>query len=325
MKIVTICDANMLRPDVSVVIPTYNRISMLEEALASLYAQDYEGTVEIVVVDDNSRDGTPQIIRQRHPDVNLLSLPRNVGPSAARNKGISTVNGQFIAFLDSDDLWESNYLESQMALLKGTGSVDARYFGVSDVFVWEMENDKRYKKSQKPKTKYSSALHHLLSGGSFVSTPSAVVLPRQLLDEVGCFDESLRLGEDTDLYTRAVLAGYNPLFTESASVVRRKHGNEQAMTVENIGRRVQNRLKAAKNYYPLSKQQLGDITLPRIYAEIYTNFASNYYREHHYLSWIRLSLISARHSSLQAMMRNIVSDVRDSTKDFLRNVKPSVL
>ena len=324
MKIYTPNNENAPVPDISIVIPTHNRISMLREAIASLYAQNYEGAVEVIVVDDNSQDGTSEAIHQNYPDINLMTLPKNVGPSAARNKGISIVKGKFVAFLDSDDLWEPNYLQSQISLFQGCNG-NGRHFGVSDIVIWDTFSGKRYRKSQKPKTKYSSALHHLLSGGSFVSTPSAVVLPRQLLDEVGYFDESLRLGEDTDFYTRAVLAGYNPLFTESASVVRRKHGNEQAMTVENIGRRVQNRLKAAKKYYPLTKQQLGDITLPRIYTEIYTNFASNYYREHHYLSWIRLSLISARHSSLQAMMRNIVSDVRDSTKDFLRNVKPSVL
>ncbi len=321
MKIVTTYDVSILMTDVSVVIPTYNRLSMLEEALASLYNQNYEGTVEVIVVDDNSQDGTPQIIRQKHPDINLLSLSKNVGPSAARNKGISIANGRFVAFLDSDDLWEPHHLKSQMSLLKDSGGVNANHFGVSDISVWDMENNRQYRKSQRPKEKYSSTLHHLLSGGSFVSTPSAVVFSRNLLNAIGFFDENLRLGEDTDLYTRAIISGCYPVFTELPSVVRRKHGNGQAMTVSNIGYRVQNRLRAAEKYYPLAKQHLDKVTLQNIHAEIYANFASHYYREQHYLEWIRLSLISARYSSLKLAAFNAKGDIRDSAKDFIRSRK----
>ncbi len=325
MTIHTTTNASTLLPDVSVVIPTYNRVAMLKEALASLYAQDYGGLIEIIVVDDNSQDGTPTIIQEGYSDVNLIALSKNIGPAAARNRGISIAKGRFVAFLDSDDLWQPNYLQSQISLLQRPENATTENFGVSDIFIWNMLSDRKYRKSQKPKTKYSSTLHHLLSGGSFISTPSAVVFPRHLLEEIGYFDESLRLGEDTDLYTRAVLAGYSPLFTELASVVRRKHGNEQAMTIENIESRVQNRLRAAKKYYPSAKRRLDNITLQRIYAEIYTNFASHYYRDDCYLDWIRLSLSSARHSSLQEMTHNIVSDIRDSTKDFIRSFKQSTL
>ena len=208
-----------------------------------------------------------------------------------------------------------------MLLFQDFDSTSSKYFGVSDIFIWDTLSDKRYRKSQMPKTKYSSALHHLLSGGSFVSTPSAVVLPRCLFDEIGYFDESLRLGEDTDLYTRAIIAGYSPLFTELASVIRRKHGNEQAMTASNMEHRIQNRLRAATKYYSSAKQQLDKVTFQNIHAEIYTNFASHYYRENYYFDWIRLSLISASYSSLRLAISNIRDDVRDSIKDFLRDIK----
>ena len=59
-------------PDVSVIIPTYNRIAMLKEALASVLEQTFAGTVEIIVVDDNSQDGTPSTIREQYPDIYLI-------------------------------------------------------------------------------------------------------------------------------------------------------------------------------------------------------------------------------------------------------------
>ena len=79
MKIASSQNINPSLFDVSVVIPTFNRIAMLKEAIASLYEQDYEGLVEIIVVDDNSQDGTPKIIRQSYLDINLMALSQNVG------------------------------------------------------------------------------------------------------------------------------------------------------------------------------------------------------------------------------------------------------
>ncbi|MGD1855057.1 MAG: glycosyltransferase family 2 protein [Leptolyngbyaceae cyanobacterium] len=303
MDIVT--TSSTLIPEISVIIPTYNRIKMLEEALASLYAQEYDGTVEIIVIDDNSNDGTSQAIQQKYPDVHLIALTENNGASNARNQGILVSKGEFIAFLDSDDLWEPHHLQSQMTLLKRESVAEHQvYFGISDIFIWETPTNNKYKKSQKPKSKYSSALHHLLSGGSFVSTPSAVVFPKYMLDDVGLFDQSLRLAEDTDLYTRAILKGFQPAFTEQASAIRRKHDSGQAMTIKNIEPRIKNRLDALQKYYPIAKQTLGDVGQRRIYSEIYSDFARYYYEDKSYGDWLKLLVISARYSSPLFVLRD---------------------
>ncbi len=291
-------------PDVSVIIPTYNRIAMLEEALASLYAQDYDGTVEIIVIDDNSQDGTAQVIREKYPDVHLIALSENVGAAAARNQGIAVSKGKFIAFLDSDDLWERGHLRSQMSLLNSKTVTDTQlFFGVSDVFIWETVKDIRYKKSQKPKLQYSSVLHQLLAGGSFISTPSAVIFPKHVLDAVGVFDKNIRLAEDTDLYTRAILKGFEPAFTEQASVIRRKHDSGQAMTIKNIELRIKNRLDALQKYYPLAKQKLGNVKQRQIHSEIYSDFARYYYEEKSYGRWLKLLFVSTRYSSPLFVLR----------------------
>lgn len=291
-------------PDVSVIIPTFNRITMLEEALASLYAQKYDGTVEIIVIDDNSQDGTSQVMREKYPDIYLITLSENGGASAARNQGIAVAKGKFIAFLDSDDLWEKGHLRSQISLLNSKAITDTQtHFGVSDIFIWDTIKNIKYQKSQKPKPQYSSTLHHLLSGGSFVSTPSAVIFPKHILDDIGVFDNNLRLAEDTDLYTRAILKGFQPAFTEYASVVRRKHDSGQAMTIKNIEPRIKNRLNALQKYYPLAKQKLGHVKQRQIYSEIYSDFARYYYEDKSYGDWLNLLLMSTRYSSPLFVLR----------------------
>lgn len=323
MDIVTTSSTSTLVPDLSVIIPTYNRITMLEEALASLYAQEYKGSVEVIVIDDNSKDGTSQIIREKYPDIHLITLAENKGASAARNQGITAAKGKFMAFLDSDDLWKPHHLSTQMTLLKDQAIAKTkRYFGISDIFIWDMVGDNRYKKSQKPKPNYSSALHHLLAGGSFVSTPSATVFPKHILDKIGLFDASLRLAEDTDLYTRAILAGFEPVFTESASVVRRKHDNGQAMTIKNIEPRIQNRLHALKKYYPLAKKKLGNIEYKQIHAEIYADFARYYYYEKAYGNWLKFLMRSSQHSSPLSVITNNWFYIRDFTGRVLSKLKP---
>ena len=95
---------NQCPPSVSAVIPAYNAGDTIERALNSVYAQTYENTIEVIVVDDGSTDETAQIVRDRFPDV-ILIQQRNAGAAAARNSGVSAASGEWIAFLDADDEW----------------------------------------------------------------------------------------------------------------------------------------------------------------------------------------------------------------------------
>jgi len=103
-------------PKVSVIIPTYNRLPMLKEAVDSVLAQDFED-MELTVVDDGSTDGTAEEIKRYGGRVKLLQHSVNKGVSAARNKGILHAKGKYIAFLDSDDLWVKGKMKIQMAFL----------------------------------------------------------------------------------------------------------------------------------------------------------------------------------------------------------------
>ena len=104
-----------MAPWVSVIIPTYNRAALVAEALASVQAQTYRD-FEIVVVDDGGTDGTAAALAEWR-EVKVLRHSRRRGVSAARNTGINAARGQWLAFLDSDDLWLPDKLARQIAYL----------------------------------------------------------------------------------------------------------------------------------------------------------------------------------------------------------------
>jgi len=97
---------------VSVIIPTYNRADFLTEAVNSVLSQTWRD-LEIIVVDDGSTDGTQEVVRRYGEQVNYF-CKENEGPSSARNMGIKKARGPYVAFLDSDDVWEPEKLRIQM-------------------------------------------------------------------------------------------------------------------------------------------------------------------------------------------------------------------
>jgi glycosyltransferase involved in cell wall biosynthesis len=297
-------------PDVSVIIPTYNRLSMLEEALSSVYSQDFDGVVEIIVVDDNSQDGTSEIVSQKYPDVHLISFKQNEGAYVARNRGLLEAKGKYIAFLDSDDLWEPNYLKSQVAALEG----NERCFCVSNLVTWDTVKDERT--TVLPRLEFlnlrgfTSPFHRLLVVGSFIWSPSSVVFPRQVFSEVGLFDEIHRLGGDTDFYIRCLLADYRVLFTELPTAIGRKHGQGRLTDIRNQELRRKTRLARADKFHPLVEKCVDIPPIERIRAEIDTHFAREYFREKFFLQWIALSIESARKDSLGYALANMLHDIR---------------
>lgn len=308
-------------PDVTVVIPTHNRILMLEEALASVFSQEFDGVIEIIVVDDNSQDGTSTIISQKYPDVHLISLKQNVGAYAARNRAITEAKGKYIAFLDSDDLWESKYLKTQIAGLSGRECC----FCISDIIIWNTAKNQKQVWSQKPNLeKYTSLLHHLLVG-SFIYTPSSVVIPRQAFAEVGLFDETIRVGEDAALYERCIGFGYSPIFTDLPVAIKRKHGREHLTNASNLKVRKKQRLLRVNKIYPLLAENYNLVPLQRICAEIHTEFASHYFGNKFFLHWLASSLASVRYASmgyaLFNMKRNVTELLSTSLSRKLSNIK----
>ena len=180
-------------PLVSVIIPTYNRGWIVQEAIDSVLDQDFTD-FELIVVDDGSDDNTPQILAAYGRAITVLHQS-NKGVSAARNHGIAAASGQLIAFLDSDDLWLSGKLSSQVRFFKGTP--DAVINQTQEHWI---RNGVRVNPKQR---------HHKFSGMIFehslalcLVSPSAVMIKKSLFEEVGIFDEQLPACEDYDLWLR---------------------------------------------------------------------------------------------------------------------------
>lgn len=180
-------------PEVSVIIPTYNRGWVLKEAIDSVLAQEFKD-FELIVVDDGSTDNTGEILDSYEQDILVLRQP-NKGVSAARNRGIDAAEGRLIAFLDSDDLWLPRKLSSQVDFFNS--NPEAVINQTEEIWV---RNGVRVN----PKTR-----HHKFSGMIFerslalcLVSPSAVMIKKNLFSEVGVFDENLPACEDYDLWLR---------------------------------------------------------------------------------------------------------------------------
>jgi len=104
---------------VSVVIPNYNSGKYLREAILSVLEQNVD--LEVIVIDDASKDKSIDMIRDlmdAHPEIHLLKNDKNLGIASARNQGVLASRGEYVAFLDADDLWEKDKLEKQLAVMK---------------------------------------------------------------------------------------------------------------------------------------------------------------------------------------------------------------
>ena len=209
----------MSTPQVSVVIPTRDRPSLLaRHALPSALGQAGVD-VEVIVVDDGSVDAAADRVEGlREERVRLLRHGRPRGRGAARNAGIDAARGEWIAFLDDDDLWAPDKLRVQLAT-----AARADWSYARGIVVDESLTPIDTLVPPEPHA-LADALRH---GNVLVGGGSAVVVRRAVLDEVGTFDESLALGQDWDLWLR--LASRPAVASQETLVATLEHGGRSAL------------------------------------------------------------------------------------------------
>jgi glycosyltransferase involved in cell wall biosynthesis len=204
---------------VSVIIPTYNRGWIVREAIDSVLGQTYED-FELVVVDDGSEDDTPAILSEYGDKIRVLRQG-NRGVSAARNLGIRETSGNLIALLDSDDLWTPKKLERQTAFFRSRP--DALICQTQETWI---RNGRRVNPKNRHK-KPSGAIFEPSLSLCLVS-PSAVMFKRELIDEVGLFDETLPACEDYDLWLRVSLE--YPVYLIDEELIVKRGGHEDQLS-----------------------------------------------------------------------------------------------
>lgn len=206
---------------VSVVIPTYNRVAYLAEAVQSVIGQTYTD-YELIIVDDGSTDHTAKMVKGvGDPRIHFLALPHSGLVARTRNAGIERARGRYVAFLDSDDLWDATKLDDQFAALSHRPECRWSHTGGRCI------DDTGASHPRWPEPRF--ALHGwigelLLRRRAPVNT-SSVLVERALLLEVGAFDETFVWGEDYDLWVRLALR--SPVAgVRDPRVRRRMHANQ---------------------------------------------------------------------------------------------------
>ncbi|NOX34007.1 MAG: glycosyltransferase family 2 protein [Deltaproteobacteria bacterium] len=178
---------------VSVILPAFNRAWILKDAVDSVLSQDYPH-IELIVIDDGSYDNTKDLLEEYKNKITVLTQ-KNKGVSAARNAGIKKSRGEFIALLDSDDVWDKGKISCQVKFFLQ----NPRALICQTQEIW-IRNGKRV--NPKVKHKKPSGMIFEPSLNLCLVSPSAVMMRRQLFDIKGYFNEAFTVCEDYDLWLR---------------------------------------------------------------------------------------------------------------------------
>jgi len=227
------------RPLVSVIIPVFNGERFIADAVKNVLSQNYPA-LEIIVVDDGSKDKTEEIIKQLPLDIRYFK-EGNGGPASARNRGIKDASGEFLVFLDVDDLWPENNLnvlvdkmlqEPDMQVITGYAQL--------------MHKD--------PVTGEYDLIGNPME--SFQYYIGAAIYRKSVFSKVGLFDHTLMFGEDADWYNRANELRVNMRRLEEITLFVRRHGKNmtQGKNLVELGR-----LRVLKKILDRRRAQLLDM------------------------------------------------------------------
>lgn len=202
---------------VSIILPTYNRKNTLIEAIESVLSQTFSD-FELIVIDDGSDDGTSDIMHDFLTDPRVKYLyQKNKGRSSARNKGLNEASGEYITFLDSDDVYKPRKLEAQVNVLEHNSDYDLVYclFSLMEYDGEMLDNHKH------PDYEFSGKVYPeiITFRGSIITTPG-VMARKSAIQKAGFFDEKMNICEDLDLWRR--ISRYSRIFQirENLIVIR---------------------------------------------------------------------------------------------------------
>lgn len=218
-----------MTPEVSVIIPAYNRCAMLLEAIDSVLAQSTPA-FELIVIDDGSTDGTSETEQlERLTETIRIERIEHSGPAAARNRGVAIARAPLIAFLDSDDLWSPTKLERQLAFMR-----DNPGCAISQTNEIWIRNGRRVNPGHR---------HRKRAGDIFIDSlrtcliaMSSVMMRTDLFRSSGGFDEHMTAAEDYDLWLRILIDHEAGLLDEPLVTHRAGHPDQLSATTPALDR-----------------------------------------------------------------------------------------
>ncbi|MGF1478662.1 MAG: glycosyltransferase family 2 protein [Cyanophyceae cyanobacterium] len=209
-------------PQISVIIPAYNAEATIAETIESVQQQTVSD-FEIVVIDDGSRDRTPEVLASIAEPRLRLFQEENGGVATARNRGFARATGEFIAFLDADDLWTPNKLEQQLAALQRRSEAGVAY---SWTYYIDHQSQALYPGMQ---PLYEGNIYAELLLANILANGSNPLIRRVAIERVGGFDPALSAAADWDFYLRlaaqfpfVVVPEYQVLYRQSAGSMSAK-------------------------------------------------------------------------------------------------------
>lgn len=214
---------------ISVIMPVYNGEKYIEEALNSIFFQKGDYDFEIIVVNDGSTDNTEEVLKP-YMDKIVYTHQQNGGPPVARNTGMKLATGNYIAFLDADDIWKTSKTSLQKAIFDKNSETDI-VLGLYDKQSFESWNDIQID-NREPE-------FQLLLG--------CAIMKREAFNRIGLFDGDLFLGEDTDWFLRAREAGLKIRVHQDLVMYQRQHQNNSTANKARFNFYVFKVLKKAKD------------------------------------------------------------------------------
>ena len=198
-------------PLVTCIVPVYNGEAFIGQALASIVAQSYR-PIEIVVVDDGSTDGTADAVAACGLDVRYRRQD-NAGGAAARNQGIRTAHGEFVAFLDADDLWPPEKLRRQVSRFTARPELEISLAHVQNFWMPEVDEER------------IGLRGHRRTGAVPGYSAGTLVTRRETFARLGLFNDALRHGDQTEWFLRARERGAVVEVLPDVLLNRRLHAN----------------------------------------------------------------------------------------------------
>ncbi|HVN28780.1 MAG TPA: glycosyltransferase family A protein [Candidatus Binataceae bacterium] len=215
-----------MTPEVSVIIPTYNRRAMVREAVTSVLSQR-DANFELIVVDDGSTDGTSDMLAELE-GISLVRIEHR-GVASARNHGVALANAPLIAFLDSDDLWAPDKLRRQLAFMR-----EHRECMISQTQEIWIRDGRRVNPGLRHRKRAGDIF--LDSLRTCLISPSAVMMRSELFRSLGGFDEDLLAAEDYDLWLRILVEHKVGLLEEPLMTRRAGHADQLSASTPAIDR-----------------------------------------------------------------------------------------
>lgn len=266
-------------PKVSVIIPTYNREKYLPEAIDSVLNQTFQD-FELIIVDDGSTDNTKEILKPYLSKIRYI-YQKNKGPSAARNTGIRYSTGEWIAFLDADDIWLLYKLKLQVKYLEEHPDIALVYADLG-VFNEKGVIEKNHYLSRKISRPTGYIFQELVMR-PLISTIT-VMVRKSIFDTVGLFSEDLLIGEDYELWLR-IAKNYKIGYLPKVVAMYRIHKLSIIQGDFNILQGIPGEIKVVEkmlNRYPEEKRKLNRFKYRRRLSRPYFGIGYRYFHKKQY-------------------------------------------